>query len=162
MKPTTLPVNPDHVLVQRFLSQSDGPIAVETSPIARALKVQLIQANAEAGTVELAFEPDGLFVQGASILQGGAVTAMLDFAMAFAAMTRLPTTSGVATVSLNTSYLRTAPLARYIAVGEVERQGRSMVFTQARLLRERDRQPVASASSALAVVPAEPTPPQPR
>lgn len=144
--------NPDHALVHRFLEQGGSPVDVDTSPIARALKVQILQADAKAGTVELAFEPSEMFVQGAGILQGGAVTAMLDFAMAFATMTRLPTDTGFATVSLATSFLRAAPQGRYIAVGEVERQGRSMVFTQAKLLRAEDRQAVASASSALAVI----------
>ncbi|HPP99180.1 MAG TPA: PaaI family thioesterase, partial [Ottowia sp.] len=100
----------------------------------------------------LAFAPDPLFIQGTGVLQGGAVTAMLDFAMAFATLAALPVGGSCATVNLNTAFLRPAPRGRYLAVGEVERRGRQLAFTHARLLREDDGQTVATATSTLALV----------
>lgn len=102
--------------------------------------------------MELAFAPDPLFIQGTGVLQGGAVTAMLDFAMAFATLAHLPVGGSCATVNLNTAFLRPAPQGRYIAVGEVERRGRQLAFTHARLLREEDRAVVATATSTLALM----------
>ena len=52
----------------------------------------------------------------------------------------------------NTAFLRPAPQGRYLAVGEVERRGRQLAFTHARLLREDDGQTVATATSTLALV----------
>ena len=146
--------NPDQALIHRFVNGGSRPMAFDANPMARALGAELRAADLVAGTVELAFAPDPLFIQGTGVLQGGAVTAMLDFAMAFATLAQLPVGASCATVNLNTAFLRPAPQGRYIAVGEVERRGKQIAFTHARLLREADRQVVATATSTLAVVPA--------
>jgi uncharacterized protein (TIGR00369 family) len=144
--------NPDQALIHRFLAGGSRPIAFDANPMARALGSQLLAANTEQGLVELSFEPDPLFIQGTGVLQGGAVTAMLDFAMAFATLARLPVGQSCATVNLNTAFLRPAPQGRYLAIGEVERAGKTMVFTHARLVRAKDRIVVATATSTLAVM----------
>lgn len=145
--------NPDQALIHRFLAQPDQPLAMDANPMAVALGTRLLRVDAAAGLVELAFEPDPLFIQGTGVLQGGAVTAMLDFAMAFATLASLPPDHSCATVNLNTAFLRPAPRGRYRAVGEVERRGKALVFTHARLLRDADQQVVATATSTLAVLP---------
>lgn len=144
--------NPDQALIHRFLHEGGHPLPFDANPMARALGSQLLSTDTGQGCVQLAFEPDPLFIQGTGVLQGGAVTAMLDFAMAFAALARLPVGQSCATVNLNTAFLRPAPQGLYLAVGEVERAGRSMVFTHARLLRASDRTVVATATSTLAVI----------
>ena len=146
--------NPDQALIHRFIEGGAQPIPFDANPMARALGAELRAADLQAGTVELAFTPDPLFIQGTGVLQGGAVTAMLDFAMAFATLAQLPVGASCATVNLNTAFLRPAPQGRYIAVGEVERRGKQLAFTHARLLRAQDRQTVATATSTLAVMPA--------
>ncbi len=144
--------NPDQALIHRFIDGGGVPIAFDANPMARALGAELRAADLAAGTVALAFAPDPLFIQGTGVLQGGAVTAMLDFAMAFATLVQLPVGASCATVNLNTAVLRPAPQGRYLAHGEVERRGRQLAFTHARLLREADRQVVATATSTLAVL----------
>ena len=144
--------NPDQALIHRFRSQAGGPLPVDSNPMAVALGAALLGVDAAAGVVELSFEPAALFIQGTGVLQGGAVTAMLDFAMAFATLAHLPPDHSCATVNLNTAFLRPAPHGRYVAVGEVERRGKALAFTHARLLREADRQVVATATSTLAVL----------
>jgi uncharacterized protein (TIGR00369 family) len=154
MRPPASPgfANPDQALIHRFLAQPDQPLAFDANPMAIALGSQLLRVDAQAGIVELAFTPAPLFIQGTGVLQGGAVTAMLDFAMAFATLAHLPVGYSCATVNLNTAFLRPAPQGRYLAVGEVERRGRALAFTHARLLRAEDRQVVATATSTLAVI----------
>ena len=76
----------------------------------------------------------------------------LIVAMAFATLAHLPVGGSCATVNLNTAFLRPAPQGRYIAVGEVERRGKQLAFTHARLLREEDRAVVATATSTLALM----------
>ena len=144
--------NPDQALIHRFIEGGSTPILFDANPMARALGAELRAADLTTGRVALAFAPDPLFIQGTGVLQGGAVTAMLDFAMAFAALAHLPVGASCATVNLNTAFLRPAPKGRYVAVGEVERRGKQLAFTHARLLREEDQVVVATATSTLAVI----------
>jgi acyl-coenzyme A thioesterase PaaI-like protein len=81
--------NPDQALIHRFLAAPSQPLRINSNPMALALGMQLLRVDAAAGVVELAFTPDPLFIQGTGVLQGGAVTAMLDFAMAFATLALL-------------------------------------------------------------------------
>ena len=143
--------NPDQALIHRFIAAGRQPLSFDANPMARALGTELQAVDLTAGTVTLAFEPEPLFIQGTGVLQGGAVTAMLDFAMAFATLAHLPIGASCATVNLNTAFLRPAPQGRYLAIGEVERRGKQLAFTHARLLRATDRQVVATASSTLAL-----------
>lgn len=145
--------NPDQALIHRFRHHADGPLAIDSNPMARALGAELRRLDPQGGTVELAFLPEALFIQGTGVLQGGAVTAMLDFAMAFALMAQLPPGDSCATVNLSTAFLRPAPPGRYRAFGTVERRGRSLAFTHARLQREDNGLVVATATSTLAVQP---------
>ncbi|GLS14354.1 PaaI family thioesterase [Hydrogenophaga electricum] len=144
--------NPDRALIQRFLDQGGQAIAIDSNPMARALGATLLRVDADKGQVALAFEPEGLFIQGTGVLQGGAVSAMLDFAMAFATLARQPVQGSCATAQMSTAFLRPAPQGRYIAEGTVDRCGRTLAFTQARLLHEPSGHLVATASSSLVVL----------
>jgi uncharacterized protein (TIGR00369 family) len=144
--------NPDWLDLQRFLR--DGPSAAKltSNPMSDALGMRMEQVDLAKGEITLSFEPEGLFIQGAGVLQGGAVSAMLDFAMAFAVMAGLPEGQSCATSSLNISFLRPAPKGRYVAVGETERRGKSLAFTRARLYQEgAEERVVATATSLLAL-----------
>ena len=99
----------------------------------------------------LSFAPDAAFCQVPGVLQGGTVATMLDFAMSFAALAVINDTQRVTTTSLAVTYLRSARIGRFSAVGELERRGRSVVFTRARLW-DRDERLVASAMSTLSVL----------
>lgn len=145
-------VNPDQALLQSFGSRDLPSIAIDSNPMAAALGTRLLAVDTDVGKVELSFEPQGLFIQGAGVIQGGAVTAMLDFAMAFATLAKLPGGRSCTTVNLNTAFLRPAPEGIYLAVGEVERLGKTLAFTHAKLLRAEDRAVVATATSTLAII----------
>ena len=145
--------NPDQALIHRFIAAGgQQTMPFDANPMARALGTELHAVDVAAGTVALVFAPEALFVQGTGVLQGGALTAMLDFAMAFATLAHLPIGGSCATVNLNTAFLRPAPQGRYRAEGAVERRGRQLAFTHARLLREADGQVVATATSTLALM----------
>ena len=144
--------NPDQALIHRFVQSVSTAMPIDSNPMARALHATLLRVDRERGEVDIRFEPADLFIQGTGVLQGGAVTAMLDFAMAFATLASLPPQASCATVNLNTSFLRPAPQGRYIATGTVDRCGKAMAFSQARLVRADTGQLVATASSSLAVL----------
>jgi uncharacterized protein (TIGR00369 family) len=143
--------NPDQALIHQFLAGGGAPLAMNSNPLARALHCELLRADTERGSVEIAFDPDPLFIQGTDVVQGGTVSAMLDFAMAFAVLARVPVGASCATVNMNTSFLRPAPHGRYRAIGEVERCGRTLAFAHARLVREEMDVVVATATSTLAL-----------
>lgn len=145
--------NPDQALIHAFLSGGQVPMSVDSNPMALALGTRLLSVHPGAGIVELSFEPQPLFIQGLGVLQGGAVSSMLDFAMAFAVLAHVPVGVNCTSVNLNTAFLRPAPAGRYVATGEIERCGKSMAFAHARLVHQARNQVVATATSTLAVLP---------
>jgi uncharacterized protein (TIGR00369 family) len=152
-------MNPDWIDLQRFIREGRAAATLTSNPMSSALGMRMEQVDIAKGEITLSFEPQGLFIQGAGVLQGGAVSAMLDFAMAFAVMATLPEGRSCATSSLNISFLRPAPKGRYVAVGETERRGKALAFTYARLYQEgaSDRV-VATATSLLALFQTESNP----
>jgi uncharacterized protein (TIGR00369 family) len=149
-------MNPDWIDLQRFIREGPAAATLTCNPMSDALGLRMEQVDLAKGEITLSFEPQGLFIQGAGVLQGGAVSAMLDFAMAFAVMAGLPEGQSCATSSLNISFLRPAPKGRYIAIGETEKRGKALAFTRARLFQEgaSDRV-VATATSLLALIQTE-------
>jgi uncharacterized protein (TIGR00369 family) len=142
--------NPDHVLMRAFMAGDGAPVPVETNALFRALNTTLVSYDADGRKVTLRFEPGDLFRQGSGVLQGGAISAMLDFAMAFAAMTTVDLGQSVTTSSMTTSFYAAGKGAAYEAVGTVEKPGRRLVFTSATISAE--GRTIAAATSTLLVV----------
>ena len=144
-------MNPDQDMILRF-AEDGTPIAMNTSPLVELLGARLERYDADAQEMTMSFTPPEAFRQGAGVVQGGAVSMMLDFVLAFCAMPTLGPEKVPATVSLATDFMGAARGARVTATGNVERAGRNMVFTRG-WLTDGDRK-VAAAQSALMVVPA--------
>ncbi len=142
--------NPDHALMRAFMAGGRGPVAVDSNPLFVALDTTLAACDLDARTVTLRFAPGDMFRQGSGVIQGGAISAMLDFAMAFAAMTVIEPDKTVTTTAMNTSFYAAGKGAIYEAVGKVEKPGRRVVFTSAELTCE--GKTVAAATSTLLVV----------
>jgi len=143
----------DRELVRRFIQGgSQLPVHVTTNPLACALNLVLVAARVQPARVVLHCDPLPLFVQGAGVLQGGALSAVMDFAMAFAAMCTLDDVETAATITLDIAFLRPAPIGRYEAIGEILRKGKAVVFARAQLCPEGHPEPVVTATSSLAIV----------
>lgn len=146
------PVNPDQLALHQFVN-GNGAAPMDANPMAVALGTSIVRVDRELGEVELHFEPADLFVQGAGVLQGGAVTSMLDFAMGFSVLANLPAGYSCATANLNVAFLRAAPRGGYGAIGQIERRGKRLAFTRASLFPiGAPQQPVATASSTLTIL----------
>lgn len=145
-------MNPDQRIL-RHLSASPNlaPLAMDGSPMAQALNAKLLLVDTKSSSVEVSFFPNSVFTQAAGVVQGGAVAAMLDFVLAYAALASIPDGQSVATATLNVSFLRPAVIGPFKAIGCVERTGRSIVFTSAKLLDQEERC-VATANSALPII----------
>lgn len=144
-------LNPDRLRIREFLQGPGAPLAFDSSPLLAALGTTIIAAG--NGRITLGFEPAPLFLQGASVVQGGAVSAMLDFAMAAAIMTALDDNVHFATASLTVSFLAAVKPGRLLADGEVERLGRRNGFARASLRSEAGDTTLATASSVLTLIP---------
>jgi uncharacterized protein (TIGR00369 family) len=127
-------------------------VPVLASPMAAALRARIAGVDAAKQRVDVDFEPGPEFVQGTGVVLGGAVAAMLDLVMGYAAMASLADGLSVATATLNVSFLSAAHTGALRATGEVERSGARVVFVAARVC-DADGRLVATASSALTVVP---------
>lgn len=145
-------MNPDREAVRAFVSSTQVPFSIQTSPLARALDLVLVEARAHPGRVVLHCEPSPVFLQGAGNLQGGALSAMLDFAMAFAAMPTLGADEAAVTTTLEVAFLRPALAGRYEAVGEILRRGRAIIFARAELRQQEGGELVATGASTLSIV----------
>lgn len=141
--------NPDRERIRAFLAGPGVPLAFDSSPLLKALGTTIIAAG--DGRIVLDFEPAPLFLQGASIVQGGVVSAMLDFAMAAAIMTRLNAETNFATAGINVSFLAPVRLGVLRADGEVDRIGRRNGFAHA-TLRDREGAVLATASCVLTLI----------
>lgn len=143
-------VNPDREAVRAFLADPGRPVAMETSPLLAALGARLAGHDPTRRELVMTFAPQPLFRQGAGVVQGGAVSAMLDFVMGFAGMATAAAGQSITTTSLTTSFYGPARAAEYVARGRIEKPGRRVMFAAAEL--EGEGRIVAAATSVLLVV----------
>jgi uncharacterized protein (TIGR00369 family) len=142
-------MNPDQLFLKAFLAGDCRPARFAANPLAEALNAELLAADS-SGTVRLAFEPGPQFLQGAQVLQGGVVATMLDFALAFSGLVRLPEGGAFGTVNLNINMMKPALAGRYEAAGKVVRMGKSIIFGSAELRRGTEDL-VATATGVMAI-----------
>lgn len=144
-------MNGDQVLLRKFVREGGGPLAIVSSPIAAAMSGHVVDVQSNPAKVELSFEPDATFTQAADVIQGGIVATMLDLAMAFVALHQSADRHSVATANLNVSYFRATKAGKVSVTAEIERFGRSLIFTRA-TAKDKDGIVVASATSTLSVL----------
>ena len=140
-----------HPILDAFL-KAGAPLTM-TGPLAEALKGQILQMDPEAGTALLAFDPGEQVLQTAGVIQGGIVAAMLDFAMALAAFSRLAPGKSFGTVSLTTNFLKPALPGRHLARGRLDRMGARMIFASGALSKEGSESLTATATAVMAITP---------
>jgi acyl-coenzyme A thioesterase PaaI-like protein len=126
-------MNPDLVLVRRFMAAPDVPLAVGSNPLAVALGTSLEAYDAERRELTLRCAPQPLFWQGAGVVQGGAIASMLDFAMAFAGFTQLGDAEALSTLTINVVLQKAATAACYDLRGRIDKPGRRVMFASADL-----------------------------
>lgn len=143
-------VNPDLEAVKAFMAGMRAAGPIDTSPLLVALGAELVAFEAERHQIVLRFRPGDLFRQGAGMIQGGAVAAMLDFAMAFAGLAASEQGTQITTTNMNVSFLAPAAGASYEARGWLAKRGRRAMFATAELLS--DGRTVAQATSTLLVI----------
>lgn len=144
-------LNPDHALIREFLAGDGTPRPFDANPLARSLEAQLLAADAREGGVTLGFTPGPQFLQGNGCVQGGIVAAMLDFALALAALTRMEADQNHSTASFSVNLLRPARVGSYIAQGRMRRMGSRLAFADASLAFADTEETVATASGVMSL-----------
>jgi uncharacterized protein (TIGR00369 family) len=149
MSQPEMPEHPERALVRRAIEQKLSDLPVTTNPLAIALNMRILEAR--DGWVRVGYRPPEGFTQGNGVVQGGIVSAMLDFAMVFAAFSKVPADATVATVSQTTNYFRPVLLDQLVVVAELEKAGRTLINARASLFGP-DQSLLASATAPIAVI----------
>ncbi len=123
-------------------------------PASRLLGVDVQSIDAEAGIAVVAFTARPDFCNPMGVVQGGFLVAMLDDAMAIAAVGKSGFSVFVPTLELKTSFLKPAFPGRLIATARVLQWGKSTVFLEARMQDEAGNL-LAVASATAKLVPRE-------
>lgn len=149
MNQATITEHPERALVRRAIEQKLSGLPVTTNPLAISLNMRILEAC--DGWVRVAYTTPEGFTQGNGVVQGGIISAMLDFAMIFAAFSKVPADATVATVSQTTNYFRPVFLGELVVEAALEKAGRTLINARASLF-DGERSLLASATAPIAVI----------
>lgn len=102
-------------------------------PVANLLGARPLHCDPERGCMTVEFQARREFCNLMGTIQGGMLTAMLDLAMAFAALCTLDDGHVVPSLEVKTTFLAPARPGTIIGEGRLLRKGRSIAFMEARL-----------------------------
>jgi uncharacterized protein (TIGR00369 family) len=97
-------------------------------PAAKTLGWTLIDLDAEAGTISVAFTASVQFLNPVGAIQGGFLAAMLDDTLGPALVITLPDGQFAPTLDLHVQYIRPARPGRLIGTGRVVHRGREICY----------------------------------
>jgi uncharacterized protein (TIGR00369 family) len=120
-------------------------------PAAELLGWELVSEDPGAGTIEIAFHPDGRMLNPQGSVQGGFVAAMLDDTMGPALVSMSGGTTMPRSIDLNVSFIRPVAPGRVVGRGRVVKAGRSVVFLEGELFDEDGNLLARATSSAVPV-----------
>ena len=103
------------------------------SPAAELLGWKALEADPGSGKVRMQFEARPEFTNRSGHVQGGFVTAMLDYCLAPAAATTLPPGGHVITLEIKANFLRPTGVGKLVGEGRVIHRGGSVAFAEAEL-----------------------------
>lgn len=95
--------NPDRAFIAKVIEQGLRDVDVHSSALLSALNCQIV--TAEPGKLTLRFEPGATYEQGNGVISGGISATMLDFGLAFAALSTCSEGENAMSVGLNVTYL---------------------------------------------------------
>ena len=123
---------------------------VPRTPVLSLLGGEVESVDAEAGTLRARYVGRDEFRNPAGLVQGGMLSAMLDDVTASLVDAPLTTGQGVATLSLNVSFMRPAHVGPIEAEASMMRRGKDICHVMGRL--QQDGKDVATAITVCKVV----------
>ncbi|KAF1021566.1 MAG: hypothetical protein GAK30_01785 [Paracidovorax wautersii] len=142
--------NPDRALIHALIAGEGVDTALRTSPALEALRTRFVRG--EPGDVTLRFSVPADSLQGNGVVAGGTLTSMLDFAMAFAVLSRLPAGKTCATISLTVNMQAPARLGDYEVEASASRVGSRVAFVRAALYDAQRTRSIAEAMASFTVL----------
>ena len=121
-------------------------------PVPRAvqtLRGRIVRADAEAGTVEVAFDAIDAFTNPVGHIQGGFLAAMLDDTMGPALAATLARGQFAPTLNLQVAYQRAAVVGEILGSGRVLKRGNGVCFLAGEL---RQHGEVVASATATAMI----------
>lgn len=119
-------------------------------PVFTLLGGAIRHVDAEGGTLDMDYMANASFLNPAATVQGGMLCAMLDDLCATLVDATLQAGEGVATLNLNTAFLRPALPGSVQGQARIVRRGRDICFVQGMLLQAGKE--VANASAVCKIV----------
>ena len=108
----------------------------------------------EAGRIVGEMELDEIHLQQFGYVHGGVTATISDICMGFAAYSLVPKGFGTVTANISIDYFKPGQGEKIIAIGEVEKAGKSMMFCVGKVYTERNGQRtlISTSRSVMAVV----------
>lgn len=138
--------------IGRFGEPDPRPLVIRNMPFAESLEAAVVALDISEETLRARFVCGSEFLQGAGVLQGGVLSAMLDLSMAFLSLAVLPAESTCATAQLNVHFLAPAFPGAFYVEAEMEKSGKRVLFSRATLHPAGGCGPVASATGVFTVL----------
>lgn len=142
--------NPDRALLERLIHQGESDIPLEMTEHLRRLNARLLKGS--PGNLELSFQVSSAELQGNGVVAGGTLMTMLDYAMAFAILSKLPAGQTCATTSITVTMQSAAQPTLLTVFGRVDRVGRQVAFARADVYDTARNKLVASACATFCVM----------
>lgn len=129
------------------------------APIADLLGAKLRHWDEDAGRTTMDYVAKPEFENGAGVIQGGIITAMLDNAMSMALLKKTAYAFSIPTLELKTSYFRPAVPGPLTGEGWIVHLGKSTAFLEGKLT-DGEGKLLASASATVRLMPRSGAPPK--
>lgn len=110
-----------------FEARARASFAAQTMMASMGVEVDRVTP----GEVVLGMDHNPRFTQQHGFLHGGAISAVLDTACGFAALTLMPADAGVLTVEMKVSLMAPGRGRRFRFAGRVIKPGRTLIFCEA-------------------------------
>lgn len=144
------PDNPDRAFIQETLAAGVGNVALEMNPALMWLGATLLGGS--KGALSIGFTAPSESVQGNGVVSGGAISSMLDLAMALALLSKLQHGRTCATISLTVNMLEPGYVGKFAVEARIKRLGGRIAFLEADLYDGARARCVASATASFAIL----------
>lgn len=139
----------DKIFLNKLLNGETVTSHFTGNPLGEAMQLHVEEISLQK--IVLKFTVSRMFTQGNGVIQGGIVSAMLDFGAAYIGLLNTAADKVVVTTNLSINYLRAAPAGQYFVEAELEKAGNKMVFASAKLYQQAGKN-IATAVFSMAVV----------
>lgn len=138
--------------IRRFAEPDAQPLVIRNMPFAESLQATITALDIAERKLIAHFTCGPDYIQGAGVVQGGVLAAMLDLSMAFVCLAELPAETTCATAQLNTHFLNPALPGLFRSESAIEKSGKRVIFSRATLFQADGDKAVASATAVFTVL----------